>query len=101
MGFVGDLFGLKYSRWVHLVLLLLLVALYITLIVLYIVSDGSLSFSNGCSAVLSLLFVGFWFMRGLRKLDGCFPWFHYITLVFELIAHMISYESNTLTEESK
>ena len=56
---------------------------------------------NGCSAVVFLLFIGFWFMRGLRKLDGCFPWFHYITLVFELIAHMISYESDTLTEESK
>lgn len=90
MGFVGDFFSWKYNRCVHLVLLLLLIVLYIVVIALVLVGDGYITFRFWCSTALAFLFLGLLFLRALRAFDCCFPWFHYITLLFEILAHIVS-----------
>ena len=90
MGFFVDLFGLKYSRWVHLMLLILLLILNITVFVLFIVNHNTILLRIWFSTLNAILFVLLWILRGLKSLEWTFPCLHYITVEFELVAHIIS-----------
>lgn len=93
MGICGDWFGMKYSRWVHLVLLIELLVLYALVICLVFLRDGELQVRvYWFVAFGAVVFLGLWILRGLRSLDGCFPAFHYSTLLLELVIHLVSYE---------
>ena len=90
----GDVLGLKYSGWVHKTLLFILLGLYIALILLIVVGSGSIAVGGLFAVTLALLFTAIfillWYLRALRQLDGCFPWFHYVTLELELLAHVVA-----------
>lgn len=90
MGLVVDLFGLKYSRWLHLVLLLLLLVMNVAVFVLTIVKHDTILMRVWFSTLNSVLFIIFWILRGLPQLEWTFPCFHYISVELEALAHIIS-----------
>ena len=81
---MGFLWG--YQRTLHLFLLLAVVLIYVTYYAVTYVFTKKLVVSCVCwFPALAVLFLIFWIVRGCGSCNGCFPWFHYTTLLIELV----------------
>ena len=78
-----------YNRILHLVLLLLLLSLYLITWLLVAGFADWKTYSGLYSPLLVLVLVLLLYLRGLEALRRLFPWFHYGTLVGELVAHLV------------
>jgi hypothetical protein len=70
----------------HLFLLLAVVLVYVAFYAVTYVFTKKLVVSCVCwFPALAVLFLIFWIVRGCGSCNGCFPWFHYTTLLIELV----------------
>lgn len=95
------MFKFKYNRLIHILALIVLLMISIITIVVFFISpeDGILWIPNGRNTKIMEFFVGigllvailvwmmFWWLRGLEPVAKFFPWFHYITLIVEFVLH--------------
>lgn len=79
-----------YNRTVHLVLLLLLLVLFVITWQLILGFSNWISYSGLYWPFLAILFVLLLYLRGLGSLRSYFPWFHYGTLIGELVVHLVT-----------
>ena len=78
-----------YNRGFHLVLLVILLALYAASWISYVAFKRFFWLYGLEWGLAAALFVFLWFLRGLPALSRFFPWFHYGTLIVEWTAHLI------------
>lgn len=78
----------KYSRRLHILALIILLIISIITIIVFIVSPLNEEFFGGIGLLVAIfVWMALWYLRGLEALAKWFPWFHYISLVLELLIH--------------
>ena len=81
----------EYSRVVHLVLLLVIIALYVADLVTNILFQQGIHLDNWGWAIGVLVFTLFWFLRGRICMRWMYPIFHHGTLVGEWIFSLLAF----------
>ena len=86
---MGLLWG--YQRTVHLILLVTVLVIYLTYWSITYVWLQTWSLPETYFPALGVLFLLLWFLRGCGTFNCCFPWFHYTTLLIELVVQTLSF----------
>jgi hypothetical protein len=80
-----------YQRTAHLVLLVSVLVIYLTYWSITYVWLQQWSLPEPYFPALGVLFLLLWFLRGCGTFNCCFPWFHYTTLLIELVVQTLSF----------
>lgn len=75
----------SYHRKFHLILLLILLCVFLMERVIFAVMHGFMleTLMNIYWDLSCVLFLILWFLRGMTSTRCLFPWFHYVSLIFE------------------
>ena len=86
---MGLLWG--YQRTVHLILLITVLVIYLTYWAITYVWLQKWILPEPYFPALGVVFLLLWFLRGCGTFNCCFPWFHYTTLLIELVVQTLSF----------
>ena len=83
-----------YQRRVHLILLLAVVVLYVANLTITYEFSNKFLLNAWWYLTLSLVFIFVWVTRGRLFFNYCFPWYHYSTLLLELVLQIGTYPAH-------
>lgn len=79
-----------YQRTVHLILLLVILVLYAAYYSTNYIFLKGIYFDEYWYPVFALIFIGLLLLRGSSCCNCCFPFFHYTSLLLELLVQLAS-----------